>query len=65
MGGVLTSALSFVSQLTAPDSGGAADGSHTAADVAPAALLYFTASAAVIAACIIGYSALPLLPYGR
>ena len=54
--------LSFASQLTAADSG---DGSHSAEDVAPAAFLYFASSAAVIAACILGYSALPLLPYGR
>ena len=62
VGGVLTSGLSFASQLTAADSG---DGAHTAEDVAPAAFLYFASSAVVIAACILGYSALPLLPYGR
>lgn len=28
-------------------------------------LRYFSASAAVIATCIAGYSVLPLLPYGR
>jgi hypothetical protein len=63
VGGVVTSVLSFVSQLTAADSSGT--GTHTAEDVAPAAFLYFSASAAVIAMCILGYSALPLLPYGR
>lgn len=62
VGGVVTSTLSFVSQLTASESD---SGTHTAADVAPAAFLYFSASACVIGACIIGYSALPCLPYGR
>ncbi|GAX77749.1 hypothetical protein CEUSTIGMA_g5192.t1 [Chlamydomonas eustigma] len=62
VGGVLTSVLSFASQFSAPDNEG---GTHSAADVAPAAFLYFSASAAVIAACILGYSVLPLLPYGR
>lgn len=65
VGGVVTSVLSFVSQLTASDSGGGEDGAHTAEDVAPAAFLYFTVSAGVMAACILGYSALPWLPYGR
>uniref|UniRef100_A0A7S0WNE4 Equilibrative nucleoside transporter n=1 Tax=Chlamydomonas leiostraca TaxID=1034604 RepID=A0A7S0WNE4_9CHLO len=62
IGGVVTSTLSFVSQLRAHDSG---TGGPSAEDVAPAAFMYFTASACVILACIAGYSALPLLPYGR
>ena len=54
--------LSFVSQLQASNNG---SGIITAEDVAPAAFLYFSASAAVIATCILGYAILPLLPYGR
>ena len=54
--------LSFVSQLQASNTG---SGIITAEDVAPAAFLYFSASAAVIATCILGYAILPLLPYGR
>mmetsp|Transcript_26384 Transcript_26384/g.78336 ORF Transcript_26384/g.78336 Transcript_26384/m.78336 type:complete len:479 (-) Transcript_26384:1148-2584(-) len=63
IGGVVTSVLSFVSQLQASDAGDS--GTHSAEDVAPTAFLYFTASAGVIAACIVGYTALPYLPYGR
>lgn len=62
VGGVVTSVLSFVSQLQASNNG---SGIITAEDVAPAAFLYFSASAAVIATCILGYAILPLLPYGR
>ena len=58
----MTSSLSFFSQLQASDSG---SGTHTADDVAPSAFIYFSASAAVIAMCILGYIALPYLPYGR
>lgn len=63
IGGVVTSCLSFFSQLQASDTSGT--GTHTATDVAPAAFLYFSASAAVIAMCITGYAVLPCLPYGR
>ncbi|MEW5311898.1 MAG: hypothetical protein WDW38_003575 [Sanguina aurantia] len=40
-------------------------GVPSAEDVAPAALVYFGASAGVLLLCIIGYSLLPYLPYGR
>lgn len=63
VGGLITSFLSFLSQLHATDSSGS--GTPSAADVAPAAFLYFSASAAVLALCIAGYSALAWLPYGR
>mmetsp|Transcript_31022 Transcript_31022/g.68826 ORF Transcript_31022/g.68826 Transcript_31022/m.68826 type:complete len:479 (-) Transcript_31022:805-2241(-) len=63
VGGVVTSVLSFVSQLRASD--GTGTGQPTAEDVAPAAFMYFAASAAVVGACILGYSALAWLPYGR
>eukprot|EP00201_Polytomella_parva_P016635 CAMPEP_0175067138 /NCGR_PEP_ID=MMETSP0052_2-20121109/16920_1 /TAXON_ID=51329 ORGANISM="Polytomella parva, Strain SAG 63-3" /NCGR_SAMPLE_ID=MMETSP0052_2 /ASSEMBLY_ACC=CAM_ASM_000194 /LENGTH=369 /DNA_ID=CAMNT_0016333963 /DNA_START=132 /DNA_END=1238 /DNA_ORIENTATION=+ len=36
-----------------------------AKEVAPAAFLYFSTAAAVVGLCIIGYWAIPLLPYGR
>ncbi|KAL6749212.1 nucleoside transporter-domain-containing protein [Haematococcus lacustris] len=62
VGGVVTSTLSFLSQLQAKDHGSSAP---TAMDVAPAAFMYFSASACVLGACILGYAALPLLPYGR
>lgn len=62
IGGVVTSSLSFVSQLQASDS---EEGTHSAADVAPAAFMYFSAAAAVSAACVVGYAVLPYLPYGR
>lgn len=62
VGGIVTSSISFVSQLRATENG---TGAPTAADVAPAAFMYFTASAVVIAACVAGYTALPWLPYGR
>ncbi|KAG2490316.1 hypothetical protein HYH03_011267 [Edaphochlamys debaryana] len=63
VGGLVTSSLSFFSQLRAQGGGGSE--AQTAADVAPAASVYFAASAAVIAACIAGYWAIPMLPYGR
>ncbi len=101
VGGLVTSTLSFVSQLRAQGGqagaddagggggeesgggdGGDSDGSvmagalralaatrvgqaQSASDVAPAAFMYFTASACVIGACIAGYWAIPWLPYGR
>lgn len=100
VGGLVTSTLSFVSQLRAQggqagpddaggggggDGGGGGEGAggvvagalralaatrvgeaqSAASDVAPAAFMYFTASACVIGACIAGYWAIPWLPYGR
>uniref|UniRef100_A0A7S3VLA4 Uncharacterized protein n=1 Tax=Dunaliella tertiolecta TaxID=3047 RepID=A0A7S3VLA4_DUNTE len=62
IGGVVTSSLSFISQLEATDSG---TGQPTADDVAPAASMYFSLSAFVVLMCIAGYTALPHLPYGR
>lgn len=59
----MTSVLSFLSQLRAK--GGDGMESQTAKDVAPAASVYFSISAAVIGACIVGYWAIPMLPYGR
>ncbi|GIL90052.1 hypothetical protein Vretimale_18111 [Volvox reticuliferus] len=64
VGGLVTSVLSFVSQLRA-QGGGGGDEPQTADDVAPAAFMYFSASAAVIGACIAGYWSIPMLPYGR
>eukprot|EP00798_Chlamydomonas_sp_ICE-L_P016322 gene16322-22512_t len=61
VGGLVTSGLSFVSQLRAT---GDSD-TPTAEDVAPAAFMYFSASAGVMLACLLGYSALTWLPYGR
>ena len=63
VGGLVTSSLSFVSQLRANSDGG--DAPQTAQDVAPAAFMYFTTSACVIGACIVGYWSIPWLPYGR
>lgn len=67
VGGLVTSSLSFVSQLRAQGAAAAGGGDEpqTAADVAPAAFSYFSASAAVIGACIAGYWSIPWLPYGR
>ncbi|KXZ48068.1 hypothetical protein GPECTOR_30g163 [Gonium pectorale] len=62
VGGLVTSILSFVSQLRAQGGGGEP---QSAEEVAPAAFMYFSASAAVIGACIVSYWAIPLLPYGR
>ncbi|PNH05370.1 Equilibrative nucleoside transporter 1 [Tetrabaena socialis] len=62
VGGLVTSVLSFVSQLRAQGGG---DAAQTADDVAPAAFMYFSASAAVIGMCIASYWAIPWLPYGR
>lgn len=63
IGGLVTSGLSFVSQLRARQQDAGID--QSADDVAPAAFMYFSASAAVIAACIVAFWAIPWLPYGR
>ncbi|KAG2422806.1 hypothetical protein HXX76_015753 [Chlamydomonas incerta] len=67
VGGLVTSCLSFFSQLRAQGAAAAGGGDEpqSAADVAPAAFSYFSASAAVIGACIAGYWSIPWLPYGR
>lgn len=61
LSGCATSTLSFLSQLRADSS----TGSHTPKDVAPAAFLYFAASAGMTCACVLAFYMLGRLKYSR
>jgi hypothetical protein len=63
LSGCATSALSLLAQLQASSTG--EGGQRTAADVAPAAFLYFGAAAAITGLCIVCFSMLTRLKYSR
>ncbi|WIA37582.1 hypothetical protein OEZ86_014488 [Tetradesmus obliquus] len=63
LSGCATSTLSLLAQLKASSSG--EGGQRTAADVAPAAFLYFGAAAAITGLCAVCFSLLTRLSYAR
>jgi hypothetical protein len=63
LSGCATSALSLLAQLQASSTG--EGGQRTAADVAPAAFLYFGAAAAITGLCVVCFSMLTRLKYSR
>jgi hypothetical protein len=61
LSGCATSALSFLSQLRADSSAS----SHAPKDVAPAAFMYFAASAGITGSCVLAFFLLIRLKYSR